>query len=273
MSRRSSLPSRPFIATSVKLGLSAVLLGLSAAPALGNGRSLTYTYESATLPAGARELELWTTARLGRDAEGFRRYDQRIEIESGLTDRLMGAFYINAETQRTAAAGSVSALTGISLEFKYRHLDAAADALGLASYLELSNGPDESELEAKLILDKDMDGWLWALNLVVEEEVEDLGGENELEHGFGLVFGSAFELGEHAALGLEVRGTGVVAEGELESFAVYAGPTLSLKQKAGWLALTVAPQIGAFGTPAGGFGRDLEHNEKVQARLLVGYDF
>lgn len=255
------------------LTVTAGLTGAMATPAAANDRAFTYTYESATLPEGGHELEIWTTARLGRNEEGFRRYDQRIEVEAGLTDRLMSAFYINTESVHTKAGGTTSSLTGVSIELKYRHLDAAADAVGLASYLEIGNGPDETEIEAKLILDKQLDGWLWALNLVLEEEIEDLGGENEVEHGFGLVGGAAFELGEHATLGLELRGTGALVEGELESFALYAGPVVGLKNKAAWATLTVAPQVGAFGTPEGGFERDLDHNEKLQARLLVGYDF
>jgi hypothetical protein len=47
---------------------------------------------------GAREIEIWTTARLGREAF-FARFDQRLELAVGLTDRLMTAVYeTEAET-------------------------------------------------------------------------------------------------------------------------------------------------------------------------------
>jgi hypothetical protein len=264
MSRRTALTALTALTT--------LAPGLAAA----NDRAFAYTYESATLPEGAKELEFWTTGRYGRDLgpkDGdFRRYDQRIEVEVGLTDRLMGAFYVNAETIHTRTTGTASVLTGVSAELKYRHLDAAADAVGLASYLELTGGPDEGEVEAKLIVDKQLDGLLLASNLVLEEEVEDLGGENEIEHKFELDLGGAFELGEHVTLGVEVRAAGVVAEGELEGIALFAGPAFGLRSKAAWMVLGITPQIGAFGGESSGFERDLVHNEKAQGRLLVGFD-
>lgn len=270
MSRRMSLPALNALAAVT--AVTALAPGLAAA----NDRAFAYTYESATLPEGAKELEFWTTGRYGRELPAgdgdFRRYDQRIEVEVGLTDRLMGAFYMNAETVHTRDTGTGSALTGVSAELKYRHLDAAADAVGLASYLELTGGPDEGEIEAKLIVDKQLGGALVAGNLVLEEEIEDLGGENELEHKFELDLGGAFELGEHVTLGLELRGAGVVAEGELEGIAIYAGPALGLRSKGAWMVLGITPQLGAFGGESSGFERDLVHNEKAQGRLLVGFD-
>lgn len=272
------MSSPRFFPASSLLPLSAALAALAPAPVSANERSFTYTYESATLPEGAHELELWTTARLGREGGAFRRYDQRLEVEAGLTDRLLGSVYINAESvhakdEATGAESTESGLTGASLELKYKHLDAAADAVGLASYLELSAGPDEAEIEVKLIVDKQLDALILAANLVFEEEIEDFGGENELEHVFELDLGAAYELGEHVSLGAEVRGTGVIAEGELEGVALYAGPALSLRAKGAWATLTVAPQVGAFGGELSGFERDLEHNEKLQVRLLTGFDF
>ena len=60
---------------------------LSAAPASANERHFTYTYESAVLPAGQRELEFWTTWRNGR-AQYYSGFDHRVEYEFGITDRL-----------------------------------------------------------------------------------------------------------------------------------------------------------------------------------------
>ncbi len=73
--------------------LAFVLFALTSA-AHGNERHFAYTYESATLPAGSRELEIWTTNRVGREGR-FNRFDNRFEYEVGLADRLLTAFYLN----------------------------------------------------------------------------------------------------------------------------------------------------------------------------------
>src|SRR4051812_1480656 len=81
-----------------------------------NERHLTYTYESAVLPQGARELEVWSTARLGRE-QRYARFDERVEFEVGLTDRLQTSFYLNfnAISQRVnESLLTESQFTGVS---------------------------------------------------------------------------------------------------------------------------------------------------------------
>src|SRR5690349_5873934 len=89
--------SRPFFTS--RTGVSAVLVACAlvgatfvATPAHANERHFTYTYESATLPAGAVELEPWTTVRAWKD-DYYLRFDHRLEFELGLTDNLLAAFY------------------------------------------------------------------------------------------------------------------------------------------------------------------------------------
>src|SRR6516162_9438009 len=55
-----------------------------------NERHFTYTYESAVLPPGAKEIEVWATGGFGRN-EYYAQLDQRLEFEVGLTERLMTA--------------------------------------------------------------------------------------------------------------------------------------------------------------------------------------
>src|SRR5262245_49356872 len=72
-------------------------LGVSAAvpaTARANERHFTYTYESAVLPKGAKEMEVWSTFRTGRN-NFYSRMDHRLEYEVGLTDRLQTSFYLN----------------------------------------------------------------------------------------------------------------------------------------------------------------------------------
>src|SRR5689334_11389015 len=59
-----------------------------------NERHFTYTHESAVLPPGVREFELWSTYRTGRN-EYYTEFDHRAEFEFGLTKQLMTSFYLN----------------------------------------------------------------------------------------------------------------------------------------------------------------------------------
>src|SRR5206468_7233929 len=90
---------------------------LVATPAGATERRFTYTYESATLGAGEREIEPWTTLRLGRN-EYYRALDNRLELEFGVTDRLMTAWYLNLSSETAdvpvegAPPGTLSRQTG-----------------------------------------------------------------------------------------------------------------------------------------------------------------
>src|SRR5204863_9653339 len=64
-------------------------------PAFAQDRNFARTYQSITLPKGNKDIEVWNTFRSGRN-NFYRRIDQRIEFEVGLTDKLQTAFYLNA---------------------------------------------------------------------------------------------------------------------------------------------------------------------------------
>jgi hypothetical protein len=57
---------------------------LLATPGLANERHFTLSYESATLPAGAVEIEPQTTFRMGRE-QYYLGLDHRLEFEVGIT--------------------------------------------------------------------------------------------------------------------------------------------------------------------------------------------
>src|SRR5262245_41025086 len=117
------------------------VLGLCSG-AIANERHFTYAYETAVLPPGARELAVWTTPRIGKDTF-YPRFDQRVEFEVGLTDRLMTAFYLNATAKTAqAATGLASELElGVASEWKLKLLDPVADPFGLALYAEIGGTP------------------------------------------------------------------------------------------------------------------------------------
>lgn len=253
----------------------AVVVGLVtlAVAAHANERRFAYTYESATLPTGVRELELWTTNRVGRE-ERYNRFDTRFEYEVGLTDRLLTAFYVNTSASVKDENGKTEKefeFEGVSSEWKYKLSDAVADPFGSALYGEVTYGPEELELEGKLILDKHVGSMLYATNFVFEYEIGDLGGENESEYAAELDLAGAYFLTPSVSVGLEARAHSEFVRG-FEHVAFFAGPNLSWASERAWATLSVLGQVGGV-QEDGSFGRDLEEHERVNARLLVGVPF
>jgi hypothetical protein len=274
--------SRNFIGL---LGLLLGVLGTVATwPAQASERRFTLTYESGVLSPGHVELEPWTTFRFGRERY-FSRFDQRLEFEFGVVDNLQTALYWNfsaatadvQDAMGTVTRESALEFQGISSEWKYKLSDPVADVLGSALYLEGSLGPSEAEIEAKVILDKRVGSLLLAANLVGEYELEferEPGGEAETETELKteLDLGASYFLTPDVTLGLELQQVSEIHEGELEYAVLYGGPVLAVAREGWWAALTVAPQLVAFKGASQNSRLDLDHNEKLRARLLLGFD-
>jgi len=236
----------------------------------GSERRFTYTYDSSVLGVGHVELEPWTTVRLGR-TEFYRRFDNRLEFEAGLTDRLQTALYINTSAKAQGPAGARTSefeLEGIASEWKYKLTDPVADAFGSALYLEATASTLEAEVEGKAILDKRFGDWLAAVNLVGEQEwsVEEPGTEPETK--LELDAGLAWIRHEAWSLGLELRS--VTRLGSAGYSVLYAGPTAGYAAESWWAALSVMPQVVALsGATTGPLA--LADQERLQVRLLMGF--
>src|SRR5436190_851964 len=100
-------------------------LALVAAAAAASERRFTFTHETAVLNPGDRELEPWTTFRIG-GVEPLTAVDERVEFEVGVLPGLQTAWYLNF-TGQTSGAGINYAesfeLQGVSWEWKYKMLD------------------------------------------------------------------------------------------------------------------------------------------------------
>jgi len=257
---------------------------LLAAPVLANERHFTLSYESATLPAGAVEIEPWTTLRMGRD-QYYMGIDHRLEFEFGITDRLMSALYLNFSSETARAGGSLGTSfesKGVSSEWKFKMSDAVADAIGSALYLELTAAPAEFEIEAKVLLDKRLGNWHVVGNLIYEHEwahkTDDHAGYWNPEHKIGATLGGTYFVTEHLTVGGEAFAQGIVeaeekdGELELEHGALFVGPVVGYASRGWWMTASVTPQVVGFGEAlkATAASRDLEDFHAVQARVLLG---
>jgi len=69
---------------------------------------------------------------------------------------------------------------------------------------------------------------------------------------------------------LEVRNENGYS-GQLDRSVLYVGPAISYASTRFWLTLAVQPQVIAFKGKTTGYQLDLDQNEYVQARLLLGF--
>lgn len=259
--------------------LTIVLLTLApalafATPCWANHRMFTYTYETAVLPQDARELELWTTWRGGRDRY-YSAFDHRLEFEIGLTDQLMTAFYLNfgavtAETPFGLRETSFD-YQGVSSEWKYKLTDPFADPVGLGLYAEFSAGTREYEIELKMLADKRIGPLLLAANLVGEVEWEVEGEETRRELIFAPHVAATWLVLPNLGVGLEFRNHNEIVGSEWEHSAIHMGPVVSYGGNRWWAALTAMAQLAA---PKGAHGGSLilDEHEKLEVRLMLGMD-
>ena len=260
--------------------LAVSVLGL-AAVASADERKFTYSYESKTLPQGTWEFEQWVTLKAGVESGDVEIWQFREEIEYGLLDRLTTALYLNWEYEAISGVPGVEnehevEFESISSEWKYKLLDAVADPLGLLLYGEVAAGPEEQELELKLILDKQIGPVRVAYNFVVEferEEEEEPNGEKEWEkesvlmHTFGVSYQANpnFAVGAEAFFHQEFEGTFK----EQEHLAFFIGPNIHVGLERWWATLTVLRQMDR--------GHDselvLDGLTEYEVRLIVGFNF
>lgn len=264
--------------------IGSLLAALAVASAQADERRFTYVYEPETPPAGALEFENWVTLGSQRNSavgqDNFNQWDLRQEIEYGVTDRYSLSLYLNEQAQsyQDPATGqdiSQFDFNGVSLENRFNVLNPADHAVGFTLYLEGRYSGDQAEIEEKLIFGQRHGEWKWAFNL--EQATEWENNLSTLEAEFGASFGLARDLGKHWSIGIEFLNQSIVpGYDKIENTALFLGPVLSYRQEKWWAALTVLPQIKGWnfgGDPDGDSHYELVDHEKLNIRLLIGFNF
>lgn len=261
-----------------------------------------YSYAAETLPKGKSEAYSWTTARLDKGPGHYAGFDFKQELEYGITDRFQMSLYFN-ERYHSYAGGSIEedgaakrlhrfAYDGNQLAFKYNVLSPYKDAVGLAFYVEpgyslIEKGPGDKvlewELETKVILQKNFldDQLITALNLTTEfawGRPRPAGGESfDGEMVWEVSGGACYRVAPKWFVGVEARYETAFPNMDLhhqESWAFFAGPAVHYGGERWWATLTWLPQLtGDAPGSARSSQLDLEHHERQEIRLKVGYNF
>ncbi|MBI2340508.1 MAG: hypothetical protein HYU99_09130 [Deltaproteobacteria bacterium] len=250
-----------------------VMIGTMAAAlsAWADARHFTYSYEAdSVLPKGKWEFEQWLTLRTVKNTQNFYRFDFREEIETGLTDRLTTALYLNFRDVHDDGADAFE-FKGVSSEWKYMVLSPHTKWLGLLLYGEAKYEGEEVEWEEKIILEHIFgEKWILAMNLIAEHvwefEDDEVLTELELEQTLGL----AYKLSPHWSLGLEARVHSEWAHyNEYEHSVLFVGPNIHYEGTKAWVTFTLLPQI----LDLKNGGRNLDEHEAIEARVIAGVLF
>jgi len=229
-------------------------------------RIFAYTYSYQTLPKGELELEYYLDAGINGwdDPKTPKRerdwshvdWQHQIELEYGVTDRLDIGFY-NVFSQEPFDSFRYE---GVKLRSQYRFAERGELAVDPAVYLEVGYSGDEVKTEEMLILSKRLGRFDFSFNAKGEQEyvVDD----KEWEFEFLPLLAAGYYFTNSVALSVEYVGTLKIEEGEVEHFANYFGPALSVAGGAFYWTLAVQPQLGS--------NTDLA---AVQIRSLIGVEF
>lgn len=250
-------------------------------------RLFGYSYLAEVLPKGDAEFEQWITNLQGHEQGIFSRWQLREELEAGLTDRLSASLYLNLnsvyESQWDPATDVVTTTNelefdGISTEWKYLVLSPDTDKLGLLLYFEPRYSSTEFELEAKVVLQKNLgENWVAAMNLIGENEYQYTANSQETVGKGSVSTGLAYRVTPKASIGLEVVNDRTWPDqwGYEAWNTWYAGATYHYAAPKWWATFTLLPQIHGNPESIAGDGRFLadEDAARVQTRLITGVNF
>jgi len=228
-------------------------------------RRFTYVYEATTAAPGSVEGETWVTWKTSPEEERrFNAVDFRHEIEFGITDHFQAAIYLAdwGYVEDPAANEHDFSYQSSAIELIYNLTNPTTDLLGSALYGEVRGGPDELELESKVILQKNVGRFVVAYNATVEakwegDRLDQKGGE------FAQSFGVSYEVSPAFLVGAELLHEIDLPDwSEAEDSVLYAGPNISYRHGNWWATLTPLAQL-----------TNVASEVDVQTRLIFGFSF
>jgi hypothetical protein len=211
-------------------------------------RIFAYTYPYMTLPKDSLELEHYldlglnnwdnpSTPALERDwtKPSWR---HMVEFEYGITDRLDFGFY---NVFKQDPFGTLK-FDGVKARSRYRISDPGVHAVDTALYGEFSYFGDKVEVEQKLIMSKILGRVEVVFNGTVKEAYAMKVKAWEYMLAPALAIG--YHVSNSLALGAEYTGRATIQAGEMDYFASYLGPALSVARGPFYWTLGAQWQLG-----------------------------
>jgi len=226
-------------------------------------RRFTYSYETTTMAAGAMELESWVTWKTNQASDpDFERFDIRHEFEYGVTDRFQLALYFaDWRYEENATEDGKTEFRDVAIEAIYNLTDPNTTAFGSALYGEIKGSDDFIELEAKLLLQKNIGSWIVVYNVGGEIAWEDdyKNDEAELMQSAGV----SYQINPSWSAGAEILHEIAVPDVDtIGDSGVFVGPTVAWRNNRFAVAVTGLWQATA-----------LADEPDFQLRTLFSVDF
>lgn len=249
-----------------------LLLGLLlAVPASAAERAFAFTWDTASLGAGQKELQLWLSPRLERAEESYTRFDLRAGLAHGVFDRLESLLTLDLDLE-SFGVDSRHVAARAAWQLRYRALPASAP-VGVGFFSSLGLGFDGLAFEGRLVLDKQLGPVLLAANLGAVRSVAfdarlapDLLAEGALA--------VRYELANRFAVGLEGLARTTWDAGAFQGTGVYLGPSFTWVGRRAWVTVALTAQVAADKAPSdvgNGEPLTLRDQERFAGRLLLGF--
>ena len=229
------------------------------------GRRFAYTYAATTEAQGDIGLETWVTWKHHRGPGRVDEFDFRHELEWGVTNRLtMGLYLANWNYTSTSEARGAH-YDSSSLELIYGLTDPATSWLGTALYGEVTVGNTATELEGRLLLQKNLGRFTIAANVIVEAiwSGESLGHQNQQDGEINESLGVSYRVNKHLSVGAELLNENHLPDwGSPEKSFCSAGPNVTVRYKRSFATVTTLFRM-----------TNNPDEPNVQTRLIFGYEF
>ena len=231
--------------------------------AVASSRKVPWLYEPRTMIAGEVEYEQWITWKTNKASDSdYNEFRFRHEIEWGVTDTFQLAFYVADWRFKQTAAEEHTYFRDVAIEAIYQLQAPNPEQLGSAIYGEIKYGSDFVELEAKLLLEMDLEHVNLLYNFTIESEWEgqDFDEDNgKIEHAFAVTH----EIDPSTTIGMQAVWEIEIDDWEHRGDDVFSiGPSLSWQSEGWWLSVSPLFQV-----------TDVEDEPDLQVRLLFGIDF
>jgi hypothetical protein len=211
------------------------------------------------------ESENWVTWKTSpREDRRFNAVDFRNELEFGVTEHFQIGLYLAdwGYLEDPDANEHGFRYQSSALELIYNLSNPTTDLLGSALYGEIRGGPEELELESKIILQKNLGRFVVAYNGTFEakwegDRLEERGGEVSQSLGVSYEVSPALLIGAELLHEIDLPNWS-----EAGDSIVYGGPNISYRHGNWWATVTPLVQF-----------TEVASEVDVQTRLIFGFSF
>ena len=243
-------------------------------PVKADKKYFTTVYTSYTMPQRGFEIEVWNSAAIGKEFGNYSSWEPRVEFEYGITDRLTGSMYLNFSQAKSSGNNfdpEPFGLSTTSFELRYRLSNPNQWFVDPALYLEVGYGGDVVEYEPKILLTKQFDRFISAIN--INSEIVRGIGNVENSSAFELTMGLAYEFSNEISAGLEFRHDRDYSNiySNQEDQASFIGPVVSFQSDKLYFVMSFMAQFSGS-TSGMNNNLDLTGHERYEFRTVLGIE-